>query len=302
MELRHLRYFVAVAEAENVSRAALKLHVSQPTVSAQVRDLEDEIGVLLLERTGKSVSLTKAGRVFLDASRAVLERADDAVRQARESAGTNLTELHVGYSPIAPAGLLPAILRAYQRAMPNVQVRLHDRSNQENLAGVRDGRLQLAFVFPSRSASLHKLRIEEVAQAHARLAVSRKHPLARRRVVSLADAAREPFIGYLRELHPENRDYLFTIFAPVKIKPRIVEEHENVAGVISAVEAGSGVSLATDTFAYVVGNRVKLLRLDPEPQPVPIYIAAPKARLSPAAEQFWRCATEVGSGKRELNA
>jgi LysR family transcriptional regulator, benzoate and cis,cis-muconate-responsive activator of ben and cat genes len=82
VELRHLRYFVSVAEIENVSRAASKLHISQPALSRQIRDLEDEIGVPLLERTAKSVSLTQAGRVFLDEARAVLERADQAIKKA----------------------------------------------------------------------------------------------------------------------------------------------------------------------------------------------------------------------------
>src|SRR6267142_1657863 len=88
MELRHLRYFVSVAEMENVSRAALKLHVSQPALSAQIRDLEDEIGFLLLERTTKSVRLTKAGRAFLDEARAVLQRADEADRACIRGEGS----------------------------------------------------------------------------------------------------------------------------------------------------------------------------------------------------------------------
>src|SRR4030081_114231 len=99
VELRHLRYFVAVAQMENVSRAALKLHVSQPAVSRQIRDLEDELGVQLFERTGKAVSLTDAGRVFLREARAVLERTDEAVKNVRAFAQTGETELHVGYSP-----------------------------------------------------------------------------------------------------------------------------------------------------------------------------------------------------------
>jgi hypothetical protein len=118
MELRHLRYFVRVAENENVSRAALQLHVSQPALSRQIRDLEGELGVLLLERTAKSVSLTRAGHVFLKEARAVLERADDAIRRARAVAGT---DLHVGYSPTATARLLPLILRMYRRMMPKVR-------------------------------------------------------------------------------------------------------------------------------------------------------------------------------------
>src|SRR6266571_8476029 len=96
VELRHLRYFVAVAEMENVSRAALKLHVSQPALSRQIHDLEDEIGFSLLERTAKSVRLTEAGRTFLTEARAVLQRAEDAVKAARTIA-TGGGELHVGY-------------------------------------------------------------------------------------------------------------------------------------------------------------------------------------------------------------
>src|SRR6476659_4190193 len=97
VELRHLRYFVAVAEIENVSRAATqRLHVAQPSLSRQIRDLEDEVGVQLLERTAKSVRLTEAGRAFLDEARAILKRVDDAVGKVRAIAGKSETELHIG--------------------------------------------------------------------------------------------------------------------------------------------------------------------------------------------------------------
>src|ERR1700761_9468963 len=99
MELRHLRYFVAVAEQENVSRAALKLHVSQPGISRQIRDLEEEIGFKLFERSAKSLKLTNAGKIFLAEARAVLQRVDDAVKTARAAANTIGGELHVGYAP-----------------------------------------------------------------------------------------------------------------------------------------------------------------------------------------------------------
>ena len=146
MELRHLRYFVGVAEMENVSRAALKLHVSQPALSRQIRDLEDELGFVLFERTAKSVSLTEAGRVFLKEAREVLQRVDEAIQKARGVAAAAETELHVGYSPHATARILPLILRAYQRALPKVRITLHGRSNQKSIAGLRDGQLHLAFL------------------------------------------------------------------------------------------------------------------------------------------------------------
>ncbi len=139
MELRHLRYFIGVAEEENVSRAALKLHVSQPALSRQIRDLEEELGFSLLERGARSVRLTEAGRAFLTEARAVLQRVEDAVNAARSVATGGIGELHVGYAPSLTPRILPPTLRAFQAELPKVRVRLHDLSTEEMLAGLREG-------------------------------------------------------------------------------------------------------------------------------------------------------------------
>src|SRR5271166_4501101 len=118
MELRHLRYFVAVAEEENVSRAALKLHVSQPGISRQIRDLEDEIGFQLFERSAKSVRLTAAGSVFLGKARAVLQRANEAVERARAVDGGTSGEINIGYAPSLTVQILPQALRKFQDQFP----------------------------------------------------------------------------------------------------------------------------------------------------------------------------------------
>jgi DNA-binding transcriptional LysR family regulator len=294
VELRHLRYYVAVAEMENVSRAALKLHVSQPALSRQIRDLEEEIGFNLLERTAKSVKLTDAGELFLEEARAVLERADEAVRKARAVAKAGETELHVGYAPTPTARLLPKVLRGCQSAMPNVHIRLHDLSNGESIARLKDGRLQLAFIIrPRKAGTLRDLRFEGLLRAEARLAISPLHPLARRRSVSLEEAAGQPFLAYTREEYPEYHEFLNLVFASSKAKPRIVEEHEDASSLIPAIEAGTGVALVGDFLSDVAGKRLKLLRLVPEPEPVEFGIAARKGRLSPAAEKFWECAREA---------
>ena len=291
MELRHLRYFVAVAEDENVSRAAARLHVSQPAVSAQIRDLEDEIGFLLLARTAKSVSLTEAGRVFLRDARELLRGVDDAVKNARAIAAGGAQELHVGYSPTPTTRLLPPILRAFQQAMPNVHVKLHDWSNEQNLAALAEGKLHVAFtVHPPNSPPPRNLRFEPLAREACRLAVSPGHPLARRRVVPLADAAREPFLSYSREEYPEYYKFLTDVFSTVKTKLRIIEEHDGFSGLIAAIEAGTGVALVGESFGVTAGPRVKTLRLTPEPEPTIIGIAAPKGKCAPATEEFWQCA------------
>ena len=298
MELRHLRYFVAVAEMENVSRAALKLHVSQPALSRQIRDLEDEIGFCLLERTAKSVRLTDAGRAFLDNARALLQQADEAVTKARAVARAEPTELHVGYSPMPTAEILPKILRTFQRAMPNMHVRSHDWTNKDILDGIRYGRLQLGLIVPPTKASaLHDMRFEELFQERVGVAVAPQHPFARRRAIPIAEVAAEPLIGLTREDYPDYYDYLSIIFSKVKKKPRVVEEHDSFSGIISAVEAGTGVTISIDVLGHSFGNRVKLLHITPEPKPISVGIVALKGRLSPAAEKFWQCVKEAVSKK-----
>jgi DNA-binding transcriptional LysR family regulator len=297
VELRHLRYFVAVAEMENVSRAALKLHVSQPALSRQIRDLEDEIGFGLLERTAKSVRLTDAGRAFLDNARALLQNADEAVTKARAVANAEPTELHVGHSPTPTAKILPKILRAFQRAIPNVHVRLHDWSNSAILNGIRDGRLQLGLIVPPAKASaLQDVRYEELFHERVCVAVAPQHPFARRRAIPITEVAAEPLIGLTREDYPNYYDFLSIIFSKLKQKPRVVEEHDSFFGIISAVEAGTGVAIGAD-FGYSFGNRVKFLRITPEPKPISVGIVGTKGRLSPAAEKFWQCAKEAASKK-----
>jgi DNA-binding transcriptional LysR family regulator len=298
MELRHLRYFVAVAEMENVSRAALKLHVSQPALSRQIRDLEDELGFSLLERTAKSVRLTDAGRAFLDEARALLQNADEAVTKARAVASSEPTELHVGYSPTPIAEILPKTLRAFQRTMPSVHVRLHDWSTNEILDGIRNGRLQLGLiVHPAKASALQDVRYEELFHERVCVAVAPQHPFARRRAIPIAEVAAEPLIGLTREASPNFYDYLSIIFSKLKQKARVVEEHDSFSSIISAVEAGTGVTIAVDVIGHSFGNRVKLLHLTPEPKPISVGIVGTKGRLSPAAEKFWQCAKEAASKK-----
>src|SRR5881396_573738 len=137
MELRHLRYFVAAAEEQNVTRAAARLHVSQPPLSRQIRDLEDELGVALFEHGAKAVRLTEAGKAFLNEARAVLQRADDAVQMAKAVASGQRGEIHVGYAPSLTVEVLPRALRYFRESNPAVRVQLHDLSTQEMLRGLR---------------------------------------------------------------------------------------------------------------------------------------------------------------------
>ena len=286
MELRHLRYFVAVAEAENVSRAALKLHVSQPALSRQIRDLEEELGFALLTRDAKSVRLTEAGRTFQGEARAVLARVEVALKtalpwpRARAASCTSAMRLpsrcgscRPRCAPSRPGRPMPALL-------------LHDLSTEEMLAGLRDGALQIAFLARPPRAALRGLRFEELLRDSLCLAVAPNHPLARRRIVSLADLAQEPLIAYSRKEYPEYHDSLAALFATIKGKPQIAEEHDGITSLIAAVEAGGGVALVTESVVCLTGPRLKLIPLSPAPEPIVIGAAWPAGGPAPAAKRF----------------
>jgi LysR family transcriptional regulator, benzoate and cis,cis-muconate-responsive activator of ben and cat genes len=293
MELRHLRYFVAAAEAENVSRAAVRLHVSQPALSRQIRDLEEELGFFLFERGAKSVRLTEAGKAFLREARAVLQRADEAVNTARAIDAGGRTELHVGYAPSPTVRIMPPTLRAFQAQFPMVRVRLHDLSTEEMLAGVREGKLQVALLVRPNRGMLRGLHFEELARDTMCLAVPPAHALARLRSATLTRAAREPLVVFSREDYPEYHEYLEALFASAKAKSKIAEEHDSSASLIAAIESGIGVAIVPRSFSCSAGPRLKLIPLSPTPEPIVIGGVWSKDGLTPTAEKFWNAAKQA---------
>jgi LysR family transcriptional regulator, benzoate and cis,cis-muconate-responsive activator of ben and cat genes len=293
MELRHLRYFIAVAEEENVSRAALKLHVSQPALSRQVRDLEDELGFLLFERSAKSMSLTEAGRAFLGEARAVIRRVEEAVSKTRLVATGARTEIHVGYAPSLTVQILPQTLHAFQVALPSVRVALHDLSSEEMLTQLREGQLQVAFLVRPAKPLPRGLRFEELARYRMCVAMTPAHRLARQHTVTLEQAAQHPLVGYSRKEHPEYHADLEAMFAAIHSKPRVAEEHDGVTSLVAAVEAGRGVALVPESLGCFAGPRLKLTPLSPAPEPLVVGVAWTEGGQRSTAERFARCAREV---------
>lgn len=292
MELRHLRYFIAAAEEENVSRAALKLRVSQPGISRQIRDLEQEIGFDLFERTAKSLKLTAAGKIFLKEARAVLQRADDAVKSAR-AVSVGRGELHVGYAPSLTARFLPQTLRVFQSAMPNIRVKLHDCSTEEMLADLRIGKLQFALTVRVEARIVREFNFAELTRETLLLAVAPKHKLAKSRSVKLEAVVREPLISYSRKDYPEAYKMVAGVFAGSKIKPRIAEEHDSVSSLIAAVEAGAGVAIVPNSLKCTAGWRLKFIPFSPALEPVIIGAYWLKKPSSGAMEKFLQSAKET---------
>ena len=272
MELRHLRYFVAVAGEESVTRAAARLNVSQPGLSRQIHDLEEELGFPILTRGSKGVRLTEAGRVFWIEAQAILTRVEAAVATARSVADGRRGHFHVGYAPSLAFQILPPALRSLQAALPGVQVMIHDLTTEEMLAGLHAGDLDVAITAQPSRARLRGLHFEPIARYRLAVAVPLEHPFARLRVVKRERLAKEPVLAYDYAAYPEYLDDLKRFFASTKPKPRIVEEHDSVSSLITAIVAGRGVALVPETMVYMSGTRLCLVALQPAPAPVSVGI------------------------------
>jgi len=296
MELRHLRYFAAVADAENVSRAALKLHVSQPALSRQIRDLEAELGVALFERTPKSLRLTNAGRALLPGARTVLEEAEKAVRIAQDAGRGSGTTLEVGYAATPTVRLLPTTLRIFQQRHPSIHVRLHDLSTDAMLSGLREGHLHIALLICSRKSRLRGLASEELLRMEPRLAVAPDHPLAKLPSVSLDQLATVPLLGFSAAEYPEYHEILAQILGIPGAGRRLAMEHDSAASLMAAVESGAGVAIVTESMGCVAGPRLRLLPLRPRPAPFLLVAAWPSRPPRAATSAFLKSAREAAQG------
>lgn len=286
MEFRHLRYFVAVAEEESVTRAAKKLHVTQPTLSRQINDLESELAVALFDHGARTIALTGVGRVFLEEARAVLQRGDLAVQMIRAVAGGKRGAINVGYAPSPTVELLPQILRLFQQSHPDVRVQLHDTSGAETIAGLNSGSLDLALTVQGLQKTMAGLTFEELRRYAVCVAVPAGHRLASARKVALKQLLGEQLIAYSRADYHDYHAMIRQLFAPLKRQPELAEEHDSATSLIASVGAGRGVAIVTETFATFAGSQVKIIPLVPAPPPVAVGVAYRKTKLSAAAKNF----------------
>ena len=287
MELRHLRYFLAVAEALNFTKAAALLRVAQPALSRRVQDLEDEIGVDLLKRSPRGVVLTAEGKVFLDKTRHILKLADESVEQVRALARGEEGELHMGYAPAPTVEILPPALAAFQKAFPRVRVLLHDFSEQELIDGLRNGRLELALMPRGAGPQSIGLEFETLRSYPICVAVAPTHRFARLKTITLEMVAAEPMIGFNRKDYPEYYVGLDRIFEPLGIKPRVVVECDSSSSLITEIETGRGVAIASPVLRHASGKRLLYRPLTGTTEVLSVGIArATKGDVTPAGEKF----------------
>ena len=286
MELRHLRYFAAVAQYLNYSEASRRLHVAQPAISQTILDLEDELGVKLLLRTKRSVQLTAAGTTFLREAEEILRRSTEAQRAAQRAARGEVGALGIGFFGTASAPILPVLVQTFRRKFPDVELRLYELNPDQQLAAFDEGRIDLGFSRPLPPDRRFELEEELVYTDHLVIALPAIHRLAKQKTIRLKSLAGDPFVQFHRQGAPGLFDEVVGCCRRAGFSPRIVNEPNFMATVMTLVESGLGVSLIPYCVRTLNRPHVVIRPITPKSEPIPLCAAWRKSANNPTLAAF----------------
>jgi DNA-binding transcriptional LysR family regulator len=264
MDLRHLRYFITVAEELHFRRAAERLHLAQPSLSQQIHGLENELGVQLLNRTRRRVQLTQAGRRFLEEARRTLAQAERAVRIAQQTSRGEIGLLSIGFVPAADYTVFPKLLPAFRRHHPGVQLMLRTLSSMAQVEALRDGLIDIGFL--RRPADDKALAVQSILREPLVVALPAAHPLSALREVPLLALAKERYIFFPREMAPSFYDLVVSRCHEAGFSLNVTHEAEHFQTMLGLIASGLGVALVPNSVRTLGKRGVRFRQL---PAPVP---------------------------------
>lgn len=280
MELRHLRYFVAVAREQNFTRAAEKLHIAQPPLSRQVQALEDELRIDLIEAGSRPLRLTEAGRLFYEQAVQVLERVDEMKAMVARLHDADRTHFSMGFVASTLYGKLPEVIRAYRAARPNVELTLVELTSMEQIAALKEGRIDVGFGrIPLDDSALHRqlLRNEKLIAA----VPANRAALMAADALALADLAAEPLIVYPKAPRPSYADQVLALFRDADLKPPAVYEVKELQTALGLVAAEVGVCLVPASVERLRRDNVVYRPMTAVEAVSPIIMSSRKGDRSP---------------------
>ena len=298
MELRHLRYFIAVAEERHITRAAERLGMQQPPLSQQVRALERELDVQLFRRLPRGVELTNAGAALLADARAILSHIDHAFATTKRTARGEQGQVAVGFTSSAPFNpFVPRIIRAYREAFPLVSLTLEEGGTTELIDDLRNERIDAAFIRTATS-NQEGIAVSTLLQEPMVLALPRGHILARRKsAVALRALAGETFIVYRRRSGPGLYDAILAACNAAGFSPLIGQEAPRIVSTLNLVAAGFGISLVPQSLQRMNMDGVVFRRLTGAVQPkAPLYLASRRGETSASVRRFLELVRRSGRG------
>ena len=283
IELRHLRYFVAVAQELHFGRAAERLGITQPVLSDQIRRLETLLGVQLLYRTKRVVLLTEPGRIFLTDAIRLLEQAEAAVTTVQQAAQGKLGKLVIGYTGPALYTVLPEIIRTFRDRYPTVELTLREICTPEQEAALHTDDIQVGFLHPPIDSSL---QLREVLREPMVVALPQDHPLVNQSTVSVKDLAHESFILFPRPVGPSLYSRILTLCAQAGFSPKVVQEVTPQPTMIVLVAAGIGIAFVSASMQNISRPGVVYRALQEETPVLKLAIAWKDEVKSPALQNF----------------
>jgi DNA-binding transcriptional LysR family regulator len=295
MELRHLRYFVAVAEDLHFGRAARRLRIAQPSLSRQVRDLERELGVPLLSRAHRRVALTTAGEAFLEGARLTLARALEAAEDARRAHRGEVGRLRMGFVQSATFHALPLLLGTFRATCSDVALEVRAMTTVEQVAALRDRGIHLGLLRPPIDDRGLALRV--ISRDPLAVALPGNHPLAGSERVPLAALAGEPFILYARSEGPGVRDAIVGTCLAAGFSPRVVQEAGDTPTIVALVGAGLGISLLIAPVPPAPDGAVVYRALEEKLPPWDLALAWRRDNQSAVVERFLEVTRETGAAE-----
>jgi len=296
MELRHLRYFVMVAEELHFGRAAEKLHISQPPLSMQIRSLEEELGVTLLHRTQRHVSLTQAGHAFLQEARQILARLEQAVLMTRRAGRGEIGELAVGFISVADYNVLPVVLREFRQRFPLVNLTLRESTTDAQIRDLLGGRIDVGFVLPPIDEPA--LQSACIVREPLVAALPERHPLARRAgKLALANLKDAPFILFPRPMAPGLYDDVVSFCRAAGVSPRVEQEAVQMQTIVSLVSAELGVALIPASLTNLRRTGVTYKALREQSPLTEIHLAWRRGDDLPALRVFVDLALQAASSR-----
>jgi DNA-binding transcriptional LysR family regulator len=284
MELRHLRYFVAVAEELHFGRAARRLHIAQPPLSQQIRRLEAQLGTELLRRNRRRVELTEPGRLLLEGARPLLADADGLERLVRRAAGGEVGRLAVAYVGSATYRALPVLVRAFRERLPDVDLVLSERTTTPQVAALRARQVDAGIVRPP--VADEGLLLEPLVAEALVAAVSDGHRLAAGARVAVAALADEPFVLFPRHVGTGLYDDVADVCRAAGFVPRVVQEAGDMQTIVSLVAAGVGVSLVPASVTALRLPGVAYRELDGPNATLALALATRRDDASPLVARF----------------
>ena len=286
MEFRHLRYFVAVAEELSFTRAAAVLHVAQSAVSAQIRLLEESVGVTLLERNSRKVELTGAGRSFLQGAKKVLFDLEEVAKQARRIGRAETGHLAIGFIGAQSHEWMPLVLRRFRQKYPDVEVTLTEMVPSAQLEALLTHRLDLGVVGAIDGKPPSGLQVECIVQEEPLVGVPSDHALANLPFVRLPQLKGEGFILTSRENAPSYRSWLGRICHRAGFTPKVVQEVDRARTAVQYVAAGFGISIFGEHICRQPAPGVKFIPLRPSGQRIRYGVAWRKEPFEPLVHRF----------------